>query len=68
MAHASTSWACSRHPSAFAQYTENGPLAVVSDDGGTNNEGQSATDNDDEIGDDDSDVTVQDAVDRPITA
>ena len=68
MAHASVSWACGRHPSTFNQYIEYGPVAVVANDGDTNNEGRSATDNDDEIGDDDSDVTVQDAVDRPITA
>ena len=68
MAHSSVSWACGRHPSTFDQYREYGPVAVVANDGDTNNEGRSATDNDDEIGDDDSDVTVQDAVDRPITA
>ena len=52
MAHASVSWACGRHPSTFNQYIEYGPVAVVANDGDTNNEGRSATDNDVEIGDD----------------
>ena len=51
MAHASVSWACGRHPSTFNQYIEYGPVAVVANDGDTNNEGRSATDNDVEIGD-----------------
>ena len=51
MAHASASWACGRHPSTFNQYIEYGPVAVVANDGDTNNEGRSATDNDVEIGD-----------------
>ena len=51
MAHASVSWACGRHPSMFDPYIEYGPVAVVANDGDTNNEGRSATDNDVEIGD-----------------
>ena len=47
MADASVSWTCGRHHSTFDQCPEYGPVPCD-----TNNEGQSATDNDVEIGDD----------------
>ena len=51
MSHASVSWAFGRRLSTFIQYIEYGPVAVVTNDGDTNNGSRSATDNDVEIGD-----------------